>query len=184
MQGCDGIGPSRRFRPFSSSHMKTPTEQLAAWLNTAYAMEKSLERVLVNHARDAKELPEIHARLEQHLAETREHARRVEECLEILGTKVSMAKIAMGSVVGLVEGASTEIFRDELVKNVLSDYASEHFEIACYHSLVVAAEELGQDGIAELCRANLREEEAMASWLEEAIPSVTRLGLQEQPATR
>lgn len=162
--------------------MKSPNDQVATWLNSAYAMEKSLARVLESHARDAKDLPDLRSRLEQHVAETEEHARRVEECLNILGETVSMTKLAMGNVMGMVQGASTEIFRDEIVKNFLGDYGSEQFEIACYRSLIAAAEEIGQPRIAELCRANLRDEEAMAGWFEEEIPAVTRMALQ-QPTT-
>lgn len=41
-------------------------------------------------------------------------------------------------------------------------YVFEHHEIACYRSLIGAAEELGDAETAELCTEILREEEAMA----------------------
>lgn len=158
-------------------------EQLITWLNSAYSMEQSLAKVLENHAKDAKDHPEIRRRDEQHLAETRRHAERVKECLDILGSKPSAMKSAMGSVTGAVQGASTGMFKDEIVKNFLSDYSAEHFEIACYRSLIAAAEDLGQPQVASICREILRDEEAMAKWLEERIPSVTRMFLQQQHAT-
>ncbi len=68
------------------------------------------------------------------------------------------------------------------MKNFLSDYAAEHFEIACYTSLIAAAEELGHPQIAAICRDILRDEEAMAQWLKENIPEITRLYLQHQTA--
>lgn len=157
----------------------THTEQLTTWLNSAYAMEQSLAKVLENHAADAKDHPEMRGRLEEHIIETRNHAERVKECLEKLGEKPSTMKSAMGNVMGMVQGASSGMFRDELVKNVLSDYASEHFEIACYRSLVAAAEEANQPEIAEVCRGILDEEESMAVWLEEQIEDVTRTVLHQ-----
>lgn len=158
----------------------THNEQLTAWLNSAYAMEQSLAKVLENHANDAKDHPEIRRRLEEHIVETHSQADRVAECLERLGQKPSAMKAAMGNVMGMVQGASTGMFRDELVKNVLADYASEHFEIACYRSLIAAAEAADQPEIAEMCAEILEEEEAMAAWLEEQIDGVTRMVLEQR----
>ncbi|HYP16383.1 MAG TPA: ferritin-like domain-containing protein [Opitutus sp.] len=160
--------------------MKSQHDQFITWLNSAYSMEQSLEKVLQNHAKDASDFPEIRDRIERHIAETRGHAERVRECLSLLDETPSTAKSVIGNITGMVQGASTGLFRDELIKNFLGDYASEHFEIACYRSLIAAAEDLEQPEIAELCRANLRDEEEMARWLEDSIPQVTRLVLAQQ----
>lgn len=160
--------------------MKSSTDQLVSWLNSAHSMELSLAKLLENHARDAKDFPDLQARIQEHLEETRRHARTVAECLNLLGEKPSTAKSLLGDVMGRVQGMSTGMFRDELVKNCLADYASEHFEIACYRSLIAAAEALGRSQIAELCEQNLQDEERMVLWLEEQIPDVTRLILQQE----
>ena len=157
----------------------TAKEQLATWLNSAHGTEVSLIKVLENHAKDARDIPMMHMRLEQHLEETRRHAKMVENCLSLLGEKPSTTKSILGNLTGMVQGASTGMFKDELIKNCLSDYAAEHFEIACYRSLVVAAEDLGEREIAALCREILGEEEAMAQWLADQIPETTRL-MQQQ----
>ena len=157
----------------------SPTEQFTAWLNSAHAMEVSLAQVLENHAKDAKEFPEIQQRIQQHLEETRRHAKRVEDCLNLLDEKVSTTKSIVGNVTGMVQGMSTGMFRDELVKNFLSDYAAEHFEIASYRSLVTAAQDLNRPEIAVICEEILMEEESMADWIETKIPDVTRMMLQQ-----
>ncbi len=157
----------------------TQIEQLTTWLNSAYSMEKSLAQVLGNHANDAKDHPEIQSRIQEHISETDRHAERVKECLLQLGSEPSTMKSALGNIMGMVQGASTGMFRDELVKNMLADYASEHFEIACYRSLIAAAEEAGKAEIAEICAEILEDEEAMAEWIEEQIPEVTRLVLHQ-----
>lgn len=154
-------------------------EQLTTWLNSAYSMEQSLAQVLENHAKDAKDHPEIQQQFERHIEETQRHAELVRECLERLGEKPSMMKSMIGSISGMVQGASTGMFRDELIKNFLADFAAENFEIACYRSLLTAAEELEQPEIAEICLDILQEEEAMAQWLEERIPAITRMTLQQ-----
>jgi ferritin-like metal-binding protein YciE len=157
-------------------------DQLITWLNSAYAMEQSLAQVLGNHAKDAEDFPEIQARHEEHLEETRRHADRVKYCLSLLGETPSTAKSIIGNVTGMFQGASTGMYKDELVKNCLADYASEHFEIACYRSLIAAAHEVGQPEIAEVCREILQDEEVMAEWLEQKIPEITRTFLQLQEA--
>ena len=157
----------------------TANEQFITWLNSAHSMEISLAKVLENHASDAKDHPEIRQRIEQHLNETRRHARRVEDCLLLLGEKPSTTKSLIGNITGMVQGASTGMFRDEIVKNFLSDYGAEHFEIACYRSLIAAAEDLGKPEIVVICEEILMEEESMAQWIEEKIPEVTRMMLHQ-----
>jgi len=161
----------------------TSKDQLVAWLNDAYAMERSLANVLENHAKDARDHPEIQVRCEQHLAETRRHAELVERCLALLGEKPSALKGALGRAMGAVQGAASGMTRDEIVKNFLSDYAAEHMEIGAYLALIAAAEELNHPEIAGICRQILPEEEAMAEWLKARIPEITRLSLRQLAPT-
>jgi ferritin-like metal-binding protein YciE len=145
-------------------------DRLIAWLNDAHAMEQGLVQILETHSRRAGEVPEIGARAAEHADETREHADRIRQCLDILGTTPSTAKSAFSTMMGAVEGASTAVFSDELMKNILADYAAEHFEIAAYTALIRAAEEEGESEIVALLEENLREEERMAQWLFDRIP--------------
>lgn len=160
-------------------------QQLITWLNDAHAMELSLAKVFENHAKDADRLPDIRARDEEHLAETREHARKIEQCLEHLGAnKPSSIKNALGTVMGKMQGAMSGPFGDEIMKNALSDYAAEHMEIACYRALIIAAEEIGEVQVARICNEILAEEESMAQWLEQKLPDITRMSLHHAPASR
>src|SRR3712207_2094844 len=110
-----------------------------AWLNDAHAMELSIAQVLANHAQDAKDHPQLQTRLQEHLEQTRRHADLVKGCLERLGGSVSGVKTGMATVMGTVQGMATALAKDDLVKNALHDYGTEHFEIACYTSLLAAA---------------------------------------------
>lgn len=152
-------------------------QQLATWLRDAHAMEQSLEQVLLRHAAAARELPDVQQRLQEHLEETKRHREQVTECLALLGEKPSAVKTAAGGFMGAMQGMATGVFQDELVKNALADYAMEHFEIACYSSIIAAAGDAGRGDIADICSEILRQEVAMADWLEAQIPALTRMFL-------
>src|SRR3954465_15503871 len=162
---------------------RDPRETLIGWLNDAYAMEKGLVQVLENHADDGKDRPEMYRKIAQHLEQTKMHADRVRECVERLGGSTSTVKTAMGAVSGFFQGRSTGASPDELVKNALSDYAAEHFEIASYTALIVAARALGETEVARICEDILRDEEDMARWLENQLPTVVQEYLGQESHT-
>jgi ferritin-like metal-binding protein YciE len=98
----------------------------------------------------------------------------VEQCIARLGGSTSTLKTALGTVSGFFQGRSTGAAPDELVKNALSDYAAEHFEIACYRALIVAARALGINDVVQICEQILRDEEDMARWLESHLPTTVQ----------
>jgi ferritin-like metal-binding protein YciE len=152
-------------------------QQVIAWLKDAHALEQGQENILESQIREARDMPEMEQRLQQHLAETRRHRERVADALTQLGASPSAIKSIAGGLVGMMEGISTAMFKDMTVKNLIADYAMEHFEIACYRALRVAANEAGLPAIATTCEDILKEETAMAEWLEEQIPDITRAHL-------
>jgi ferritin-like metal-binding protein YciE len=161
--------------------MKTH-DQFIAWLNDAYAMEKSLAQVLETHASAAQNFPDVREQITAHLVQTRRHADLIEQCLGQLGEKPSAAKAVLGSAMGTVQGVASSLFSDGLVKNLLSDYSAEHLEIASYTALVAAAEKLGYPQVANICSQILQEEMAMAAWLQQRIPALTRVVLDQKAA--
>jgi ferritin-like metal-binding protein YciE len=154
--------------------VRDPQETLLSWLNDAYSMEKGLVQVLENHANDVKDHPDAYRKITEHLEKTRLHADRVEQCIARLGGSTSTVKTALGSISGFIQGRTTGASPDEMVKNGLSDYAAEHFEIACYRALIVAARALGQNEIVQICEDILRDEEDMARWLEKQLPMMVQ----------
>ncbi|MEA2515419.1 MAG: hypothetical protein QOJ59_4908 [Thermomicrobiales bacterium] len=148
-------------------------QPLIGWLNDAYAMERSIIQVLENHTRDAKDHPDLQARLQQHLEETRGHAEQVKGCVERLGGNTSAIKTGMATVMGTVQGMSTALARDELVKNALHDYATEYFEMASYKSLIAASQDIGDQETVNVCQQILQDEESMAAFLDQQLPIIT-----------
>lgn len=155
-------------------------ELLTTWLNDAYSMEKSMIPVLENHAKDAKDHPDVEAMDRRHAEQTRRHAELVEQCLDRLGESPSKTKSAMGSIMGRFQAIGTSPFRDELTKNFIQDYAAEQFEIASYKALIAAARASGQEDIARTCEQILSEEEEMASWLDKHMASAVREEMAER----
>jgi ferritin-like metal-binding protein YciE len=143
---------------------------LVAWLKDAYAMEEGLLPILDNHAKDAKANPHVHERIRRHKEETRRHAEMIKQCLNKLGEDTSALKTGVAKVTGFFQGLSTGMAQDELVKNNLADYATEHFEIACYKALIRAADAAGEPDIRQTCEQILHEEEDMAHFLEQQLP--------------
>ncbi len=153
---------------------KNPKEMLASWLKDAYAMEEALVPVLENHAKDAKDFPEMAERDRQHADQTRHHAELVKQCLDRLSEKPSTVKSAIGGMFGAMQSVSTGAFGDEVVKNCLSDFAAENFEIASYTALIAAAQEVGDQETARICEQIRSEEEDMADFIDEHLPMTVR----------
>lgn len=63
---------------------------------------------------------------------------------------------------------------DEIVKGAISSYVFEQFEIACYTSLIAAAEQAGDIEGVSVFKTILAEEEAMAKWALDNLPDVTQ----------
>lgn len=152
----------------------TRKEELANWLNDAYSMEITNAKVLEGHIKDMHDFPDIQARLKQHLGETRMHAQRLKDCISEIGEKISATKSGLGNVMGMLKGRSSSVFQDDVVKDVLSESATEHFEVACYKSLIAAAEEMNQPRVMQACRENMEEDKAMADWVDGQVPTITR----------
>ena len=131
-------------------------EIYVAWLNDAYGMENALVQVLQNHAKDAQDHPQMHAKIQEHLDKTRQHAELVKGCIERRGGSTSAVKTGMAE--------------DELVKNGIADYAAENFEIASYQALRTAAHDLGDEQTAQVCQQILADEQDMANWLAQHLP--------------
>src|SRR5581483_11654303 len=108
----------------------------------------------------------------RHLDETRQHARTVELLLASLGADTSTLKTGMGMVTETLKGLATKMSRDEMVKDLLTSYAMEHFEIACYEALITAAESAGLAEVADACEQMLGEEQRMAETILDALPLV------------
>jgi len=149
-------------------------EKLVSWLQDAHAIELHVEKSLHNYARKAQPYPELSARINQHIAETQRHATRVEDCLKSLGRSPSGLESLVAKVLGVGQTAASTILGDAVLTSCTAAYALEHLEVSTYTAIIAAAEEAKQADITRTCRQIMAEDAAMASWLLEHLPGLTR----------
>jgi ferritin-like metal-binding protein YciE len=162
--------------------MAVSRENLTSWLRDAYAMENQAVEILEKQAGRLENYPELRAKVRSHLEESHRQAERVERCLHQLGTDTSGLKTALGKMVGTAQQLSALFASDEVLKSGIADYAFEHYEIASYKMLISTATEAGEHEVRRILEENLREEEAMAAWLAQHLPEVTRQYLHREAA--
>jgi ferritin-like metal-binding protein YciE len=160
----------------------TGKDLLIVWLNDAHGMENALIQVLEHQIKDAKDYPQVQPKLEQHLEQTRRHAQMVKDCIQTLGGHTSTVKTGMATLLGQMQALSTGAAKDEMVKNALADYAAENFEVASYTALVSAAQELNEQKTATECQQILQEDEEMARWIQQNLPTLVQQTLQRVTA--
>jgi len=149
-------------------------DTLVTWLKDAYAMEQGIVEILEKQIGQMDDMPDAQMRVQEHLELTKTQAERVKGCIERLDDNVSHVKSGLANFLGALQGMSTVLAHDKMLKNALADYAIEYFEIASYMANAEAARELGYEDIARVCETIMMEEQEMADWLEEQLPVVTR----------
>ncbi|RUR53479.1 ferritin-like domain-containing protein [Vreelandella populi] len=154
------------------------TKYLENWLRDAHAMEQQAEKMLKSQAERLVDYPELQARIEQHLNETRHQSDRLEQAMAGIDIDTSALKDLGGKLTAFGQAMGGMMAGDEVMKGSIACYAFEHFEIANYKALIQAAESAGQTGVAQVCREILKEEEAMAAWLSDHLESTTTQFLQ------
>jgi len=109
------------------------------WLRDAHAMEKQAESMLESMASRIDNYPDVRARIEQHITETKQQITVLEEILDRNDISRSMLKDSMSKMMAFGQSVGGMVTSDEIVKGSISGYVFEQFEIACYTSLLAAA---------------------------------------------
>ena len=154
--------------------------KLVQYLTEAHGKEKELETALTAHIGMATRAP-YKKRLEQHLKETRQHAKLTERRLKKLGGSVGvvgkageLASRGVAATKGPLHAVRGTGEEEVQLKNAKTEYSEEHEEIAQYTAIETLATEVGDDETAKLARQIRREEERMAGFLERQIPVLAR----------
>jgi ferritin-like metal-binding protein YciE len=132
-------------------------------------MEARSLPVLRRAAADSRQRVEVRVRLESHVRETVQHAERLQQALDVLGSSPVPFEPHAEPVVVLTTDVTARVFSDPLVRNVIAAVAAKQFEVAAYTALIAAAEHAGEAEVARLCRLNRGEDEEMAEWLDAQI---------------
>jgi ferritin-like metal-binding protein YciE len=144
-------------------------------LRNAHAVENQAVELLERQVGRLENYPEMSARMRQHIEESKEQARRIEELLSGLGTSHSSFKDMVTSFMGNIAAMGHATASDEVLKNTLANYAFEHYEIATYRALLTMADACGHRQAETALRQSLKEEEEMAQWIGDHLaPTVQR----------
>ena len=153
------------------------------WLRDAHAMEKHAETMLEQMAKRLKHYPQLKARIEQHIEETRQQQTMIETILDRNGISHSSVKDVMGKMAAMGQAFGGVFNDDEVIKGAISGYVFENAEIGSYTSLISAAIRVGDHASVPILEQICEQELAMSDWLAEHLPAVTEqfLTLSEHP---
>jgi ferritin-like metal-binding protein YciE len=157
--------------------------KLVQYLHEAHGKEKELETSLQAHIAMTTR-PAYKKRLQQHLKETRNHARQVERRIKKLGgasllqTATARGAEAVSRGAALAKGPLHAVRgtgeEETQLKNAITEHSEEGEEIARYTAIEALAEAVGDRETVTLARGIRREEERMAAFLARQIPQLTR----------
>ena len=181
--------------------IKAKDVKLIQYLNEAYGKEKQLETALEAHIAMTTRAP-YRRRLEQHLRETKAHARDVERRIKQLGGKatdvnvpgpdavtegitraVAVARRSVAALQGPVHVLRGTGEQERLLKNAKTELQDEAEEIATYTAIEHLAKIVSDRETAQLATRIRREEERMRDFLTRQIPQLTKaVATEEIPA--
>jgi len=125
----------------------------------------------------------LKAGIEQHITESEQHVKNVEQVFQLLGEKAKAepCDAAKGIV---TEGeknlkeAGTDQIRDCLIGSSLTKV--EHYEIVSYTGLILGAQQMGNKEVVALLQQNLQQEEQTAQKLEQNAPTLLKQAVQAE----
>ena len=137
-------------------------EHLVEELNDLLNAEQQLVDALPKMAERAASR-ELRAAFRGHLAETRQHVKRVTQALKQLGEKASgktceAMKGLLEEGQELMDGSDAGALRDAMM--ITAAQKVEHYEIATYGTVRTYARLIGERGVAKLLQLTLKEEHA------------------------
>ncbi|MEA2430826.1 MAG: hypothetical protein QOF65_2194 [Thermoleophilaceae bacterium] len=167
--------------------------KLIQYLNEAYGKEKQLETALQAHI-TLTTRPPYKKRLQQHLKETKQHAKLLERRIKKLGgtaeagpdlpgpteAVANLAGRAVAAAQGPLHALRGTGEAEKMLKNAKDEYHEEAEEIANYTAIETLADVVGDKETAKIARGIRREEERMAKFLEKLIPQLTKAVAQEE----
>jgi len=155
------------------SMAQTAREIFIVGLRNAHAMETQARELMERQSERLDEYPEVKTKLTDHLQETNEQLKRLEQCLEACGEATSALKDTAQSVMANAMAMTHAMAGDEILKNTFANNAFENFEIAAYKSLLALCRPAGADNTRAHLEVSLREEEQMAQWVAANVEKVT-----------
>ena len=162
--------------------MTTPGEHLMHWLRDAHAMEIQAIESVENQIDRIRNYPELRNWAQEHVQVAQQHRELIRECIERRGGSTSTLKDVTMAVVGKFQELTGMLMADEVLKNIIGDYSFKHYQIACYKSLIAAAEEASDPETKRVCEGIVSTDQQLVDRLLPYIPQVTREYMQRDAA--
>lgn len=163
-----------------SKDIRTMDDLFVHQLQDMYYAEKRIVGVLPEMIAKSTSST-LRAALDSHLAETRNHVRRLEQVFQMHGA--TPASVECPAINGIVKEAD-DVAGDIADKTVLdaaliaNGQAVEHYEIARYGTLIAWAKTLGRSDCAQILEETLAEEKAA----DEKLTSIAESGVNRRAA--
>lgn len=157
--------------------MNTAQDLLKHDLGDLLYAEKHILKALKPMIRQSSDA-EMKERLEQHRQETEQQISNLEMAFQVMGLKPKAQKCP--GILGIIEEKKEFEKDEEPTPAVLESFnlgaglRVENYEIAAYRSALSLAKSLAQREVADLLKANLDQEVAMARFIEGAATKVLR----------
>jgi ferritin-like metal-binding protein YciE len=148
----------------------------------AYDCEQKLVEKGLPEMIEAASSPQLQNALKQHLEETRNHVRRLEQVFDTIGTEPETKENdVLDELMNAAEDSVSNIVKSPLrdAALIVNGNMVEHYEIATYGTLAAFARNLGLQRVVSLLEQTLEDEK-------KADAKLTQLGesLNQQPAKR
>jgi ferritin-like metal-binding protein YciE len=156
--------------------IKTMDDLFVHMLRDVYYAEKKITKSLPEMIDMATD-PQLKRGLKDHLVETENHVKRLEETFRLIGS--APKAIDCPAIDGILEEAE-ELTGEIADKQVLdagiiaAAQAVEHYEITRYGTLIAWAKQLGRSDAANILQSTLAEEKAADEKLTAAASNVNR----------
>ena len=131
-------------------------------LRDIYYAENQIVKSLPDMIEKATD-PQLKQGFQSHLAETKNHVKRLEEVFKMHGVEVSGVDCpAIDGIIEEADDVAGEVEDKQVLDAALigAAQAVEHYEIARYGTLIAWAKQLGRSDCASLLQKNLDEEKA------------------------
>jgi len=154
-------------------HFKTPRDLFEYQLGAALTMEDD-SLAMLRELELAAQSVEVKQLLLHHQQETEQQVATLERAFELIGKEPDRSPSA--TTRGLAKEGSSLVSKSDksVVDSVVLTAAlgTEHYEMAAYESLCIAAESLGLTSVVELLKQNLQQEQHTADELTQAARKV------------
>ena len=147
----------------STTKMSDPRDLFLHELGDVLYAEKTLVKALPKLQEEASD-EELASGFADHLEETRQHVKNLEQAFEALGEPAKAEKCP--GIEGIKKEHDDFVANESPTSEVLDAFLTgagartEHYEIAAYEGLVTMATAMGEDDVASLLNENLEQEKA------------------------